>query len=320
MQIPNFPSLIVNSQIGMKHFVECDQAFIFPRKIITNVYGDFPDDETFKLYIYLCKHCRSQDDKKFKAGDVFVGEQKIMADLNLTNVEIKKAVGWLVKENFIEETGQKVGRAKLRRVLAAPDYNPDDGRFYSCSDVERTLWGLKSRNHGYILLPHDLASDNDPSTPYCLFSPMMLSKSTNRINRLKGKAPIWEQSNWDRRKLKILMLLYAHTWLRYFGGIDPEIVGIDSNGTLHIHESFCYDLKLNPHSVKTTICSFVNHGLVKPVQVVIGDIGYGERRFVCDLTSGYRPSIRDEIRVVLRPRFILAKQLDEYQLRGRMIL
>lgn len=320
MQIQNLSSLIVNGNTSVKHFVECEQAFIMPRKIVTNVYGDFPDDETFKLYIYLCKHCRSQEDKKFKAGDVFVAEQKIMSDLNLTKKEVKNALGWLDTENFIEKTGQKVGRADLRRVLAAPDFNPDDGHFYSCSDVERTLWDLKNCNHGYIFLPHDLHSDDNPLTPDCLFSPRMLSKSTNRANRFKGKALIWEQSNWDRRKLKILMLLYAHTWLRYFGGIDPEIVDIDNSGNLRVHESFCYDLHLTPHSVETTICSFINHGLFKPVSVVFKDAGYGERIYDRDVTMNYVPCAGDETRIVLRPRFIFKEQVDKYMLRGRMVL
>lgn len=52
-KIQNFSSLTVKSNHNKAHFVQCPSMFIMPRKIISNIYPDFPDDETLKIYIYF---------------------------------------------------------------------------------------------------------------------------------------------------------------------------------------------------------------------------------------------------------------------------
>jgi hypothetical protein len=312
-RIKNFDSIYVNSNSQDTHFVQCPSMFIMPRKIISNVYPDFPDAETLKIYIYLSKHCASTDVDGQTPGDVFIGKERIEIVLNMTPNTVNKAIDWLERNHFILNLKKKRGRTVLRRVLAAPDYLPrGNPAFYSCQDAERTLEALKDSNHGYIMIPTSL------------FSEQMLSASKSKSLRFMGKSPIWEQSHWDRRKMKILMLLYSHFWIRYFGGIDPSIVTVDydsssKEGYLNVHPSFFFDIKEDQKAVERTIASFIEKGLFKPVLVIIRELGYGESGYAGDVTSNYLPYEYDKQVYVLRPTFMFSKQVEEYKLGGLLI-
>ena len=310
--IRNFSSLLINGNMNTKHFVQCPSMFIMPRKIISNIYPDFPDDDTLKIYIFLSMHCASTGEDGQKPGDIFIGKQRIEQVLNMSTYQVNKSIDWLEKNHFILNTKKKRGRTVLRRVLAAPDYLPGGNpSFYSCSDVARTLEGLKAQNQGFIMLPT------------WLFTEKMLSASKAKQMRFMGRAPIWEQPHWDVRKLKILMLLYAHFWIRYFGGIDPNIVTIHRdkkrNMYLSVHDSFCCDVKEDRKDVERTIASFVENGLFKPVLVVIREQGFGESVYAGDVTKQYFPEFYDKQVYVLRPTFIFKQQVDEYKLEELLI-
>ncbi|QNK57442.1 hypothetical protein [Paenibacillus sp. PAMC21692] len=312
-KLRSFSSLYVNDNQNMSHFQQCSSMFIMPRKIISNIYLDFPDDETLKIYMYLSMHCASTDIDGQVPGDVFIGKQRIEKELNMSTVTVNKSMDWLESRHFILKTRQKKGRTVLRRVLVAPDYLPgSSGSFYSCSNIERTTEGLKANNHGYIMLPSNL------------FTTQMLSASKAKQLRFMGKAPVWEQSHWDQRKLKILMMLYSHFWLRYFGGIDPNVVKVERDtitgeGYIDVHESFCYEIKADQKSVERTIASFVERGLIKPVSVLFRDRGDGEYVFAEDIRSPYSPN-KDERQIcILRPTFIFEKQVTDYKLGGVLI-
>jgi hypothetical protein len=287
--------------------------FIMPRKIISNIYPDFPDDETLKIYIYLSIHCASTGKDGQTPGDIFIGKQHIEQKLNMSAYTVNKSMDWLERNHFIMNAKKKIGRTVLRRVLAAPDYLPGGTPpFYSCSGVERTLEGLKAHNHGFIMLPPNL------------FTVKMLSASKSKSKRFMGKAPIWEQPHWDERKLKILMLMYSHFWMRYFGGVDPNIVRLhrdksSKNWYLSVHDSFSYDVKEDKRYVESTIVSFIEKSLFKPVQVIIRELGFGESIYAGDVTEKYLPEAGDKQIYVLRPRFIFKQQVDEYKLGGLMI-
>ncbi|MEK3884959.1 hypothetical protein [Paenibacillus sp. PL2-23] len=312
-KLRSFSSMYVNDNQNTSHFQQCSSMFIMPRKIISNIYPDFPKDETLKIYTYLSMHCASTDINGQVPGDVFIGKQRIEKELNMSTVTVNKSLDWLESRHFILKTRQKKGRTVLRRVLAAPDYLPgSSGSFYSCSNIERTTEGLKAHNHGYIMLPSKL------------FTTQMLSASNAKQSRFMGRPPIWEQSHWNQRKLKILMLLYSHFWLRYFGGIDPNVVRVKHNtntgeGYIDVHESFCYEVKEDPKKVEITIASFVERGMFKPVSVLLRDMGDGEFAFVEDIRSSYSPSKKEMQMCVLRPTFIFEKQVTDYKLGGVLI-
>lgn len=300
---------------GKNLFVQCSSMFIFPRKVISNIYPDFPDDNILKVYMYLSKHCASTDAGGQVPGDIFVGKQRIETELNMTSYTVNNAVKWLEQNHFILDTGKTISRTVLRRVLVAPDYLP--GRvpheFYSCARLNRDLGELKKNNYGYIMLPPDL------------FSETLLSVSTSKSNRFMGKKPIWEQPHWDGRKLKILIMLYAHYWLRYFGGVDPNIVSIHRDSKtkesyLNVHPSFCADVKEDQNTVERTVASFVENGLFIPVLVIIRQKGFGESLFAGDVTSTYLPEANDKQIYVLRPRFMFQRQIDDYNLGGRLLI
>jgi hypothetical protein len=78
-------------------------------------------------------------------------------------------------------------------------------------------------------------------------------------------------------------------------------------------------VKEDKRYVESTIVSFIEKSLFKPVQVIIRELGFGESIYAGDVTEKYLPEAGDKQMYVLRPRFIFKQQVDEYKLGGLMI-
>jgi len=91
-KIRNFSSLIVKPDQSTTHFVQCLSMFIMPRKIISNIYPDFPNDDTLKVYIYLSMHCASTDKDGQKPGDIFISKERIKDELNMSVYSVNKSI------------------------------------------------------------------------------------------------------------------------------------------------------------------------------------------------------------------------------------
>ncbi|RAV02689.1 hypothetical protein [Paenibacillus sp. YN15] len=61
MLIPQFSTHVVQNA---GYFIQCENPLFVERIIITDVYHDFPNDNTFKVYLFLCKHCRTDEKQK----------------------------------------------------------------------------------------------------------------------------------------------------------------------------------------------------------------------------------------------------------------
>ncbi|WP_433947739.1 hypothetical protein [Brevibacillus agri] len=276
----------MNLTPGSNCFKLSERPFMFPRKVISDFYPDFPDhpqldNTTFKVYLYLCMSCNGL------TGNVNLSsKQKIAEILKVPPYSsyINWSLDWLETNHFIRDIRTK-DKARFRaQIMSAPDYLPELNTFYSCKDVPRNPTSMKNHNYGYILVPASAITDK------------MLDQSLTR-------------TGWDERKLKIFLLMYQYNWLRYYGGIDPDIMHITQNGELELDTRFCYDVKSTPYNTFQTVQSFINADLFKPVRCVFRKKD-GEQFFVGDV-GRVTPQKNDHEIIILRPQVLIAKQVEK---------
>lgn len=311
-KIKNFSSLLVNNNSTIQHFELSSAMFIFPRKVISSAYGDFPDDNTFKIYIYLNRECSIERIGINKYGDIFVGKDKIVRELAMTQYSVDHAIDWLEQNFFVLKTGTKKGKADLRKVLIAPDYDELSHNYIGLSNIDREVQQMKNFNAGFIKLPKEVLNNT------------VLSNSSTTLRRFLPTRPIWRQAHWDTRKLKILIQLYSHCWFKYYGGIDPSVISItyDHNtnvAVLQASASFCATLQENNAEIERTIEFFIRAGLLKIVQVSYLNTGFGEVRYEKDLQSSTQLGPKEKARFVLRPKFMIGQDMTEHLQKGEVI-
>lgn len=255
MIIPDFQQLITQtSQPGQ--FKLSPEWFIFQRKIISEVYGDFKNLDAFKIYLYLCKHYN------MKSGVTRRCKARINKDLNyafqspsgsqIYSKKVKDSLDWLEKEKFISRINSTVYRSS---VLVAPDYNIQKQKFVPCDDFEFKYDDLKGHYQGYTMVPKRAIKE------------YALSNTTY--------AKRW----WGERPLKTLLLLYAYCWPEYYGGIDPQTVSVNKQGNLSLSHRFCFALQNSQTAIEKSVISLIKRGYFKPVECVfedgmyVGDVG-----------------------------------------------
>jgi len=230
MMIPDFQKLLHKTKRGGQ-FKLSDAWFIFQRKIISEVYGDFVSTDAFKIYIYLCKHFNR------RAGVVRKGKVTINKDLKYVDKSAKgsqkysqqvtDSLTWLEKERFIYRVSGHKSKRYRSSVLVAPDFNFQKQKFSPCDEFKREPFDLKNHQLGYIMIPKAVLKNS------------ALSNTT------------YAQRKWTERKLRTLLLLYAYCWPEYHGGIDPKTVKIDHQGNLSLSERFCYALKSSQQTLRS---------------------------------------------------------------------
>jgi hypothetical protein len=299
VQIQNLSTFLVKNNAGPQFDIQ-PQWFMVQRKIISEVYPDFPDPDTFRIYLYLCKHF-DHSDKRCKRS-----KERICIDLDyaikqpgalrLMNYprEVNFALAWLENNKFIRRTNSNSHQPFQCEILTAPDFVPGINAFIGLTNVNYEWYSLKDSNHGYVMAPNKAFDDR------------ILKKSLS------------VRKTWTNRKLKTLLMLYAHTWLEYFGGVDPDIVSIDSSGMLIISEWFCCNLKSSEKQVGDVIVWLVSRGLLKPVECYfVHDVYYG------DVGRCSPPAQTYDIKIVLRPYYLIQHKIESDLMKlkkGRMIL
>ncbi|MCM3623997.1 hypothetical protein M4D70_17360 [Brevibacillus borstelensis] len=295
-QIPNFQPLLKQSSSGNQFEVH-QQWFIIQRKIISEVYGEFDSLHTFKIYLYLCKYYN------FNSGRTERTKNRINNDLKYTKtsangkpkypMNVRRSLEWLEKTGFIKRVSSDTQSWYRSKILVAPDYHPAKKQFFACPELQLDFQNLKDHNQGYIRLPQKAIKDS------------MLANTT------------LAKREWTERKLKTLILLYAHCWLEYFGGIDPAVVAIDPNGAITLDEGFCYTLKRSTKDITKTVISLIKDGLFQPVRclfedgIYTGDVGT------------YHPTAKTIERVVLRPTHLISSTVESEAMKnkkGKIIL
>lgn len=258
MIIPDFQQLITQtSQPGQ--FKLSSEWFIFQRKIISEVYGDFKNLDTFKIYLYLCKHydMKSKVTRRNKTRitkDLKYAVQSLGGPPVYSNV-VQNSLDWLEQEKFIICVSGNKHNVYRSSVLVAPDFHFQKQKFVPCDKFKLKFNELKGHYQGYIMLPQSAITN---------------SALTNTT---------YARRYWTDRKLKVLLLLYAYCWPEYYGGIDPQTVSVDKQGNLSLSHRFCFALQNSQTAIEKSVISLIKRGYFKPVECVfedgmyVGDVG-----------------------------------------------
>ena len=173
-------------------------------------------------------------------------------------------------------------------LLTVPDYDPFTQTYVSCEDIPFHTKVLKARNQGYIMIPAEAISND------------MLKKSATS-NR-----------TWSYTRLKVYIVLYAHFWLNYFGGIDPSIVTINaSNQITYIDPAFYFGIQRSKKQVTNVIEDLISMNLFKRVDAI-----FEHDVYVGDADKLSISNSRQSQRLVLRPYHISSTTVNKLLLRG----
>ncbi|MEC1778325.1 hypothetical protein [Schinkia azotoformans] len=256
-----------------------EKQFMIQRKLFSELYGDFPDLITLKIYIYLCRNFN------YRVNKVITAKTTIQSDLYVTPRELDNSLDWLELNHFIRRTNNNKHQMYQAKILVAPDYDAQNQRFYSNEHLRYNQACLKSNLLGYIMLPNSL------------FTNGMLS-NTKTANK-----------KWTSNKLKVLMMLYAHFWFEYFGGINPDIVRVNANGQVDsVDPSFYYSLKMSEAEVIASINSMIKTKLFNVV-VECYEQYFDQLVFIGD-QANLPHSQEYTYKSILRPKYITAKQKE----------
>lgn len=301
MQINNFKSLLAHNNSDQQ-FIITEDFFIFQRKILFDVYGDFAgQSHAFRIYLYLCRHVDKRFRKCIKTRQDINIELKYKQSLppgvtklpNYSKV-VDNALDWLERNYFIQRTSGHRQPYQVK-ILVAPDYHPVKKSYHSCADIKLSSGGLKNSNTGYIMVPN-ASVEND----------ILNNKPSTR-------------QKWPIRRLKTLLLLHGHCWLEYFGGIDPHIVSIDEqNETIELDEGFCYNVKGSINDITDTVLELIYEGLFIPVKCLFAnDIYFGDAG-QCNPPQ----NAKVEEKIILRPKHLVKKPVHAKTMKikwGRML-
>lgn len=288
VRIQNFSAHLVQTNQS-NQFEVIDSWFPFQRKILYDVYGNFQDQDSFRIYLYLCMHSFGKYRICSKSKEAINIELKYMTmpsgatKLSNYSKTVDNALSWLEQKHFIQRANTNKHNRYRTRILFAPDFNHSSQDFFPPyhNGYHSNPASMKNSNVGFIMVPKDtIKNDMLENTPAAL-------------------------QKWSDRRLKTLLLLYAYCRLDFFGGINPEIVDIDQHGALELSEGFCFDLKGSPTEITNAVLWLINQGLFKPVLCVFVDgLYYG------DVGRCNIPKLKNiETKVILRPYRLVNKKV-----------
>ncbi|MEN1966599.1 hypothetical protein WMZ97_00860 [Lentibacillus sp. N15] len=280
MDVKKFKVLHTHSSGVTQFNVSTNGQFIVQRKIFSDIYPDFPDLITFKVYIYLCKSY------EWKLQRVRKAKSQIQHDLNLSRVKLNQTLDWLENHFFIERTNKHKQQMYQASILTAPDYNPFTNSFASCEDIPFHTGALKSRNQGYIMIPSDAITTR-----------MLMDTATSK-------------REWTYFKLKVFLNLYAHCWLEYFGGINPDIIRIDDHNSsgITVNPAFSFNMQGSEKQVIKTIRVLMGMSLINVVDVsFVNGVYAGDKALL-------PPQPREVRYSVLRPTHLSSKKIFRKEL------
>lgn len=267
------------------HFNYSNGQFNVQRKIFSDIYPRFPDVLTLKVYIYLCK----AEGGKFKK--VTTAKSVIQKNLHLKRTELNNALLWLESNFFIKRTNTNNKQMYQAKILTAPDYCPANNVFISCEEISTHTKTFKMRNQGYIMIPSDAVTNE-------------MLKNTASSRR-----------KWTFSKLSVFLMLYAHCWLDYFGGVNPEVIELDTNHNItRIEPSFHFALKESEKKIINIVEELMNMQLVKAVPVYFQQGVYIGDQAKKSFRKDYKQNI------VLRPFHLSLKKMNSIMVDKRRFM
>jgi len=254
----------------MKHIIT-DRQFIVQTKLFSEVYPEFPDENTLKVYLYIC---RNYD---WKYENMHTAKTVIRRELNINPRALTRVLDWLEDNHFIQRSNSNKHQMYQTKVLIAPDFDVRTKRYIGYSEPIRTS-KLKQLQGGYASIPNDVLSNE------------FLSTLTTR-------------NAWKVDKIRTLVMLYSHCWLEYFGGVNPDIISINSSGKVtEIDPSLYYSLKMTETEAIRNINYLINDDLFQPVEVYF-EQKYHQHTYVGDYDC-INPVSNSSEMFVLRPKYI----------------
>ncbi|GEL78680.1 hypothetical protein [Tenuibacillus multivorans] len=211
-----------------------------------------------------------------------------MKDLQLSRSQLDRSLQWLEKHHFLKRTNTHKQQMYQAELLPVPDYNPFTKVYEPIEDIRFDTRELKDRIQGYVMIPADAINNRMLIDDY-------------HINKM-----------WNYQNLKVLIMLYAHCWLGYFGGINPDTVHIEENlNDLSVHPSLCYNLKKTEHQVKKSIRRLLKIDYFKIVQVT-----FIKGKYVGDTEIVGQPD-HSTTKYVLRHYYLADKKVNHKHLREK---
>lgn len=261
----------------MKHIIT-DRQFIVQTKVFSEVFPDFPNENTLKVYLYIC---RNYD---WKVEAMHTAKTVIQSDLNISYRELTRVLNWLENNHFIQRSNSNNHQMYQTKILIAPDFDVRTNRYIGYSEPINTS-KLKQLREGYASVPNDVLS-----------------------NAYLSKASIGNA--WKEDKIRTLVMLYRYCWLEYFGGVNPDIITLNSSGKVTgIDPSFYYSLKMTETEVIRNINYLIYDGLFQPVKVWF-EKKYHQHTYMGDYDC-INPSSYSSALFVLRPKYISKSKIKK---------
>ena len=194
-----------------------------------------------------------------------------------------KLIQELIDKNFIEVIKQEKSQYK---VLIAPRYNPTEGKFVRSEQRRRAVWQLKKSRNGYIIVPNEVVDNG-------------------HLAELSG------------RQTAVLLKLYEHNFLHYWGGVDPNVIHVSSDRfrvdylglVAFIDEHLYQDIGLSRKQFIVTLRRLLRTGLVRVARILCDVDSTGDMNYICDYTN---QEIQSGYQVVwaLRPTYQFSKHVE----------
>lgn len=289
----------INSKVRNRNkpnFIWCDQWFMYQRILVSEIYPDFPNEDIFRIYLFLCKHF-NQTLGKTRVAKSFINKQlKYSTPTNKNNHVYSRAVDhslvWLENKGFIKKTSRHAQAWYECKILKVPDYVQSINDYHQNSNDVSNWYTLKEDNSGYSMIPAPLFSDDK-----------LDNVSSNR-------------QKWTKEVLKTLIILYAHNWLEYYGGINPEILSVDRGGRNVPSNWLCSNLDARTKDVKMWIAFLRKEKLLQPVECYFttGSTGtyYGD--VLC-----CTPPPQYEIKTIFRPTYLITHKRESEAMRDKKV-
>lgn len=263
----------------MQHVISPRQ-FVVQTKLFSEVYPKFPDENTLKVYLYIC---RNYD---WQVGNMHTAKTVIQSDLDIGYRELTRILRWLEENYFIQRCNPNKHQMYQTKILIAPDFDDSSNQYIGYSESINT-YKLKQLQGGYASIPNDVLSNT------------YLSDTA-------------KDGGWGEDKIRILIMLYSHCWLEYFGGVNPDIISMNSTGKV-ITVSSClhYSLNMTEREAIRNINQLIDDGFFKPVNVWF-EKKYHQNTYVGD-SDCVNPTNKLNRLFVLRPKYISKSKFEKIE-------
>lgn len=254
----------------MKHIVT-ERQFIVQTKLFSEMFPKFPNENTLKVYLYICKNY------DWKVDNMHTAKSVIQNNLNVSYRELTRILNWLEDNHFIQRCNFNKHQMYQTKLLIVPDFNHGTNKYIGYTESISTF-KLKQLQEGYASIPNDVLSD------------YYLSVATI-------------ENAWKEDKIVALIMLYRYCWLDYFGGVDPKIISMNTSGEVtSIDPSFYFSLHMTEKEAIKNINHLIKGGLFQPVKVWF-EKKYHQNTYVGDYDCINPTSGLSKV-FVLRPKYI----------------